>query len=86
MYVQTLFACIKAVSNAIRRGATINSIENLAEKISRTKTKAGLTTSVFIDKNEYKTGRKYAEGFKENNKIVFDEYLPKWNYTAKAKP
>ena len=74
------------VSNALRRGATITSIEHLAEKISRTKTKTGLTISVFIDKNEYQTGRKYAEGFKENNKIVFDEYLPKWNYTAKAKP
>lgn len=72
------------VSNALRRGATINSIEHLAEKIERTKTKTGLTISVFIDDKQYLTGRKYAEGFKENNKIVFDEYLPKWNYTAKA--
>jgi hypothetical protein len=28
------------------------------------------------------TGRKYAEGFKEDMKIVFDEILPKWNYRA----
>jgi hypothetical protein len=28
------------------------------------------------------TGRKYAESFKENMKIVFDEILPKWNYRA----
>ena len=74
------------VSNALRRGATINSIEEMAEKISRTKTKTGVCTSVFIDKKEYKKGRKYSDGFKENNKIAFDDYLPKWNYTAFAHP
>jgi len=74
------------VSNALRRGATINSIEHMAEKIRHTKTKTGISVSVFIDENEYKTGRKYSEGFKENNRIVFEEYLSKWNYTAKANP
>jgi len=74
------------VSAALRKGAPINSIEHMSEKISRTKTKTGISTSVFIDKKEYKTKRKYSEGFKENNLIVFDEYLPKWNYTAKASP
>ena len=74
------------VSSALRRGGTIKSVEHMAEKVSRTKTKTGISVSVFIDKNEYKTGRKYSEGFKVNNKIVFDEYLPKWNYTAKANP
>ena len=28
----------------------------------------------------YETGRKVAKGFKETMKIIFDEYLPKWNY------
>jgi hypothetical protein len=26
-----------------------------------------------------------AEDFKSNPKIVFDEFLPQWNYTAKPK-
>ena len=43
------------VSAALRKGATINSIEHMSEKISRTKTKTGISTSVFIDKKEYKT-------------------------------
>jgi hypothetical protein len=30
----------------------------------------------------YETGRKVAKGFKETMKIIFDEYLPKWNYRA----
>jgi len=30
----------------------------------------------------YETGRKYAAGFKKTMKIVFDEFLHKWNYRA----
>ena len=41
---------------------------------------AGVTVDI-LDK-VYQTGRKYAEGFKEDMKIVFDETLPKWNYRA----
>ena len=32
---------------------------------------------VGILEKDYETGRKYAEGFKENLKIVFDAHLPK---------
>jgi hypothetical protein len=30
----------------------------------------------------YATGRKCAESFKETMKIMFDDFLPKWNYRA----
>ena len=30
----------------------------------------------------YATGRKYAEDFKDNLTIVFDDHLSKWNYRA----
>jgi len=30
----------------------------------------------------YSTGRKVTENFKEKMKIVFDDYLGKWNYRA----
>jgi hypothetical protein len=30
----------------------------------------------------YQTGRQYTADFKHNMKIVFDDYLPKWNYRA----
>ena len=56
----------------------------MAQKISRTKTDTGISVSVFTTDKEYQKGRKYSQGFKENNKIAFDEYLPRWNYTAKA--
>ena len=50
--------------------------------IERAKTSTGLRVTVSILNKVYETGRKYAEGFKENLKIVFDDYLPKWNYRA----
>jgi hypothetical protein len=33
--------------------------------------------------NVYQTGRKVTEEFKQTLEIGFNEYLPKWNYTAK---
>ena len=50
--------------------------------MSNTKTQTGLSVTVDIIDKVYQTGRKVATDFKENMKIVFDDYLPKWNYTA----
>jgi hypothetical protein len=49
--------------------------------------KAGTTTGLnvvvrIIDK-VFETGRKYAADFKKTMTIQFDDYLPKWNYTAR---
>ncbi|MBI1833177.1 MAG: hypothetical protein HYR84_17185, partial [Planctomycetes bacterium] len=30
----------------------------------------------------YATGKKVAKGFKETMRIIFDDFLPKWNYRA----
>lgn len=71
------------VSNALR-GARLESIDHVVQQMARTKTKTGISISVAKDENEYLTGRKYQKGFKESNNIVFDDFLPRWNYTAKA--
>ncbi|MEP6518064.1 hypothetical protein NDI35_18265 [Microcoleus vaginatus FACHB-2002] len=34
----------------------------------------------------YNSGRKVANNFKDAVQIVFDEYLPKWNYRAVPQP
>jgi hypothetical protein len=44
--------------------------------------KTGLSVVVNVSDKIYETGRKVAKGFKETMKIIFDEYLPKWNYRA----
>jgi hypothetical protein len=58
---------------------TIGIVKSLMEK---TQTRAGLRVTVDIMDKVYEVGRKCAKGFKENMKIVFDNFLPKWNYRA----
>ena len=50
--------------------------------LEKTKTTTGLTVIASIADKIYTTGKGYAEGFKKNMKIKFDEYLGKWNYRA----
>ena len=49
---------------------------------TKTKTKTGLQVFTTILDGVYKTGRKVTEEFKQMMEIVFDDYLPQWNYTA----
>jgi len=54
----------------------------MKELIEKTTTKAGLKVFACIFNKVYETRRKVAEGFKESMRIVFDEHLKQWNYTA----
>ena len=64
------------------QGVIFESVELVKELMEKAGTSTGLRVTVDILDRVYQTGRKYAEGFKENMKIVFDEILPKWNYRA----
>lgn len=64
------------------QGVIFTSVELVKELMEKTRTKTGLKTFVHIIDKVYKTGRKYAADFKENIRIVFDDFLPKWNYCA----
>ncbi len=46
-------------------------------------TQTGLKVFTTIIDKTYQTGKKVAEGFKETMKILFDDFLPQWNYTVK---
>ncbi len=50
--------------------------------MSKAATATGLEVAVMVLEKVYETGRKCAAGFKENMRIVFDDFLPKWNYRA----
>ena len=50
--------------------------------IERAKTSTGLRVTVGLLNKVYAIGRKYADDFKQNMKILFDDHLPKWNYRA----
>jgi len=64
------------------KGAILGGYHFVKELIENTATKTGLTVKANIIKKIYKTGRKYAENFKEEMEIVFDDFLGSWNYRA----
>lgn len=64
------------------KGVIFHTVEIAKQFIERAKTRTGLSVTVSILDKAYATGRKYAEGFRENLKILFDDHLPKWNYRA----
>lgn len=57
----------------------IDVVNNLMDQTITTK---GLTVVSRILDKTFETGRKIADGFKENMKIKFNDFLPKWNYMA----
>ena len=64
------------------QGVIFESVGLVKELMEKAGTSTGLRVTVDILERVYQTGRKYAAGFKEGMKIVFDEILPKWNYRA----
>jgi hypothetical protein len=65
------------------QGVIFESVEILKNLMATAKTQTGLSVVVNLVDKAYQTGRKVAEDFKQTMQIVFDEYLPKWNYTAR---
>jgi Rhodopirellula transposase DDE domain len=64
------------------QGVLFDSVATVKRLLEKTRTATGLGVVVAVLDKVYQTGRKYAVDFKENMKILFDEYLPKWNYRA----
>jgi hypothetical protein len=68
------------------QGVIFTSLELVKALVEKTPTKTGLSVAVNILNKVYKTGRKVADNFKNTMQIIFDEYLPKWNYRAVPQP
>jgi hypothetical protein len=64
------------------QGVIFDSVATVKRLLEKTRTATGLGVVVEVLEKVYQTGRKYTEGFKKEMKIVFDKYLPKWNYRA----
>ncbi len=50
--------------------------------MERTQTQQGLHVCVHILDLLYEIGRKVTDEFKNNLPILFDDFLPQWNYRA----
>jgi hypothetical protein len=68
------------------QGVIFTSLELVKALVEKTPTKTRLPVAVDILNKVYKTGRKVADNFKNTMQIVFEEYLPKWNYRAVPQP
>jgi Rhodopirellula transposase DDE domain len=64
------------------QGCLFDSVATVKRLLEKTQTATGLRVIVAVLDKIYQTGRKYAEGFKEDMEILFDDLLPKWNYRA----
>jgi hypothetical protein len=64
------------------QGVIFRSVELVKELMEKTKTSKGLRVTVDVIDKVYQTGRKATASFKENMSIKFDQFLPRWNYTA----
>lgn len=64
------------------QGGIFHTVDMARQCIERAHTATGLQVTVRLLDTVYQTGRTYAAAFKHNMKIVFDDYLPKWNYCA----
>jgi hypothetical protein len=64
------------------QGVILHTVEIVRQLIERAKTSTGLSVTVDILEKTCATGRQCAEDFKNTMKILFDAYLPKWNYRA----
>jgi hypothetical protein len=64
------------------QGVIFHTVDIAQHCIERTKPTTGLGVTVRLLDKVYQTGRTYAVDFKHTMKIVFDDYLPKWNYRA----
>ena len=64
------------------QGVLFTSVDLVKELIEKTKTSKGLKVFVEIIQTIYQTGRKVANDFIQTMRIVFDDFLPAWNYRA----
>ena len=62
------------------QGVVFHTVAIAKQFMEKTKTRTGLTVTVDILTGVYQTGKKCADNFFENMKIIFDDYLPRWNY------
>lgn len=67
------------------QGVILTSHQLAKELIEKTTTKSGLKVIASIFNRVYETGRTVVAGFKKSMRIVFDDYLGQWNYTAVPK-
>jgi hypothetical protein len=68
------------------QGVLFDSLHTVMDLMRKTGTRTGLSVTVRVIDKIYEAGRKVADAFKKNMPIVFDTFLPKWNYRVVPQP
>lgn len=64
------------------QGVVFHTLDIAKQFMEKAKTTTGLKVTVDILTGIYETGKKCTTDFIENMRIVFDDFLPRWNYRA----
>ena len=64
------------------QGVVFHTVAIAKQFMEKAKTSKGLTVTVAILAGVYATGKKVAADFLETMRILFDDFLPRWNYRA----
>jgi len=64
------------------QGVVFHSLNIVKQFMGKASTQCGLKVAVDVLTGVYETGKKCAADFIQNMTILFDDYLPRWNYRA----
>jgi hypothetical protein len=62
------------------QGVVFNNYDIIKELAEQTTTKTGFSVKAYINTKLYQTGKKASEEFMKTMPVVFNDFLPKWNY------
>lgn len=63
-------------------GRLFDSLATVVNLMRQTRTRTGLRATVNVIRRAYETGQKITDEMKSSMRIIYDEALPKWNYTT----
>lgn len=64
-------------------GMLFDTVDTVVQLMRRASTSTGLQTTVNVIRQCYETGRTATDEIRQQLRIQFDHWLPKWNYVAK---
>jgi hypothetical protein len=62
------------------QGVVFNNYDVIKELAEQTTIKTGFSGKAYINTKQYETGKKASEKFMKTMPVVFESFLPKWNY------
>ena len=62
------------------QGVLFDNYDKIKKLAEETTEKTGFSVKAYINNNVYQTGKKASEDFMKTMPVIFNKFLPKWNY------